>query len=166
MSVPPWLPNLVLFEDYGGNWDRYLDRLYAFFKSDFIDNQPVFRGQRLGLKRYPLSKGKEATFWHLISEGKDEDERTIDIRRCERIRWPRPTIEHETEPVIKVWEQERRGEKRIVLWLENEEYLVVLALRKGYLLPWTAFTVSLPHEKRKRQKEYEEYQRKIMATKS
>lgn len=166
MSGVSWLPSLVLFEDCGGDWERYLDELYAFFKSDFINNQPVFRGRRLGLKRFPLSKGKEATFWHLISEGKTEDERTIDIRRCERIRWPRPTIEHEVEPVVKIWEQERRGEKRIILWLENEEYLVVLAVRNEYVLPWTAFLVTLPHEKRKRQKEYEEYQRKIRATKS
>jgi hypothetical protein len=161
-----WLPDLVLFENYGGSWDHYLDALYAFFKIDFIDSQPLFQGLRLGLKRHPLSNGKEATFWHLISEGKDEAERLVDLRRCERIRWPRPTIEHANEPAIKIWETERRGEKRICLWLESEEYLVVLAQRKGYVLPWTAFLVTLPHEKRKRQKEYEEYQRKISSTKS
>lgn len=166
MSGTAWLPGLVLFEAYGGDWDGYLEALYAFFKIDFIDSQPVFKGQRLGLKRHPLSEGKEATFWHLISEGKAEDERLVDFRRCERIRWPKPTIEHADEPVIKVWENERRGEKRICLWLEVEEYLVVLAQRRGYLLPWTAFLVTLPHEKRKRQKEYEEYLRKSAAPKS
>jgi hypothetical protein len=166
MSGLSWLPDLELFENYGGDWDRYLDALYEFFKTDFIDSQPVFRGLRLGLKRHPLSMGKEATFWHLISEGKDEDERVIDFRRCERIRWPRPTIEHANEPVIKVWENERRGEKRVCLWLESEEYLAVLAQRKGYILPWTAFLVTLPHEKRKRQKEYEEFQRKNKARNS
>lgn len=166
MSEIPWLPDLVQFENSGGDWDRYLDALYAFFKMDFIDSQPVFRGKRLGLKRFPLSKGKEATFWHFISEGKDETERTIDLRRCERIRWPKPVIEHETEDTVKVWEQERRGEKRIILWFENEEYLVVLAVRNEYVLPWTAFLVTLPHEKRKRQKEYDEYQRKIRARNS
>jgi hypothetical protein len=166
MSGVSWLPSLVLFEDCGGDWERYLDELHAFFKSDFVESQPVFRGQRLGLKRYPLSKGKEATFWHLISEGKTEDERTIDIRRCERIRWPKPAIEHEAEPVVKVWENERRGEKRICLWLEAEEYLVVLAKRNGYVLPWTAYLVVLPHEQRKCQKEYEEYKRKISAQNS
>jgi hypothetical protein len=160
MSELPWLPELVLFESYGGDWDLYLDALHAFFKADFIDNQPLFQGLRLRLKRYPLSKGKEATFWHFISEGNSEDDRLIDFRRCERIRWPRPTIEHADKPEIKMWENERRGEKRVCLWLESEEYLVVLALRNGYVLPWTAFLVTHPHEKRKRQKEYEEYLRK------
>ena len=166
MSDISWLPDLVLFEDFGGDWGKYLDALYAYFKKDFVDGKPVFRGQRLGLKRHPLSQGKEATFWHMISEGKGEDERLPDFRRCERIRWPKPTIEHSGEPVIKVWENERRGETRICLWLEAEEYLVVLAKRKGYLLPWTAFMVTLPHEKRKRQKEYEAYRRNVTRPKS
>lgn len=166
MSGITMLPNLVLFENYKGDWNRYLDALYAFFKTDFIDSHPLFKGIRLGLKRHPLSKGKEATFWHLISEGKDEEERLVDFRRCERIRWPRPTIENANEPVLKVWENERNGEKRICLWLEAEEYFVVLAQRKGYILPWTAFLVTLPHEKRKRQKEYEKYQRKINGSNS
>ncbi|MNH30689.1 hypothetical protein D3C79_909980 [compost metagenome] len=45
--------------------------------------------KRLGLKRHPVIQGKEATFWHMISEGNDEAERLPDLRRCERIRWPR-----------------------------------------------------------------------------
>jgi hypothetical protein len=154
-----WLPDLILFESHDGDWERYLDALYACFREDFVDSQPVFRRQPLRLKRHPLSQGKEATFWHLISEGKNEEDRLPDFRRCERIRWPKPIIEHADEPVIKVWETERREEKRICLWLESEEYLMVLAQRKGYLLPWTAFLVTRPHEKRKRQREYEAYQR-------
>lgn len=162
MSIA-WLPGLVLFESHGGDWDRYLDVLYAFFKTDFIDSQPLFHGQRLGLKRHPLSNGKEATFWHMISEGEKEDEREIDFRRCERIRWPRPVIENEAEPEVKVWENERRGEKRICIWVETEEYLVILAERKGYLLPWTAYLVTETHRKRKLRKEYEAFRRKASA---
>jgi hypothetical protein len=39
-----WLPPLVLFEDYGGNWDQYLDVLYKFFKEAFIDSSPTLEG--------------------------------------------------------------------------------------------------------------------------
>lgn len=56
------------------------------FYLDFLDSKPVFQGRRLGLKRHPLSQGKEATFWHMISEGTTEEKRTPDFRRCERIR--------------------------------------------------------------------------------
>jgi len=49
-------------------------------------------GKRLGLKRHPMTQNKEATFWHMIQEGSVESERIPDIRRCERIRWPRPSV--------------------------------------------------------------------------
>lgn len=154
-DFPSWLPPLVLFPDYEGNWERYLEAIYNYFKQDFIDNRPFFRGHRLGLKKHPLEEGKEATFWHFIQEGPNEDNRIPDIRRCERIRWPRPVIENEDKSVIKVWENKRKNEKRILLWLERQEYLVVLAERKGYLLPWTAYLVTEEHRKKKLQKEYE-----------
>ncbi|MBI4653792.1 MAG: hypothetical protein HY752_02190 [Nitrospirae bacterium] len=156
-ELPDWLPPLVLFSDYDGNWERYLDAIYNYFKQDFINNRPSFRGRRLGLKKHPLEKGKEATFWHFIQEGPNEDDRIPDIRRCERIRWPRPVIENEDKPVIKVWENKRKNDKRILLWLERQEYLVVLAERKGYLLPWTAYLVTEEHRKKKLQREYETF---------
>jgi hypothetical protein len=67
-----WLPPLVLFS---GNWNAYLTAIYDWFKKDFIDSKPVFQGRQLGLKRLPITEGKEATFWHMISEGKNEEER-------------------------------------------------------------------------------------------
>lgn len=154
---PKWLPPLVLFSAYNGEWEKYLDALYVFFRKDFIDSRPSFRGRRLGFKKHPIEKGKEATFWHFIQEGQTEEDRIPDIRRCERIRWPKPVIEKSEDKAIKVWENIRNNEKRILLWLENREYLVVLAERKGYLLPWTAYLVTKEHQKRKLQKEYETF---------
>jgi len=155
---PEWLPPLVLLRDCGGDWTAYLDIIYACFKQDFVDSKPVFEGLRLGLKRHPLTHGKEATFWHMIQEGAIEDERIPDLRRCERIRWPRPIIEHVRAPAVKAWSNQRKGEKRICLWLEHEDYLVILADRGDYILPWTAYLVEQPHRKRKLLKEYEDFQ--------
>lgn len=149
-----WLPALALFEEYGGDWNRYLDALYAFFKRDFIDSRPAYNGVTLALKRHPVIQNKEATFWHIISEGDSEADRLPDMRRCERIRWPRPVIEHSDDTAIKIWANERRGEKRICLWLEDAEYLVILAERKGYILLWTAYAVEQEHSKKKLRKEY------------
>ncbi len=156
---PDWLPPLVLLQDYGGNWDKYLETIYAYFKRDFIDSRPAFRGIRLALKRHPVSQGKEATFWHMTSEGKDEATRTPDLRRCERIRWPRPIIEQADAKGLKVWVSVRNRENRIHIWLESEDYVVVLAKRKDYLLPWTAFLVTYEHTRRKLRKEFETFSR-------
>lgn len=154
---PEWLPPLVLFQNYGGDWTRYVEALYRYYKQDFVDSSCSFRGLRVERKRLPIEQRKEATFWHLISEGRREKDRLPDLRRCERIRWPRPIIEHADEPVIRVWENKRKRETRICIWFEDVEYLVVLALRKRYVLLWTAYPVTRSHTKRKLQKEYEAY---------
>jgi hypothetical protein len=162
VNVPPdWLPPLVLLNDYDGDWIAYLNALYAWFKKDFIDSKPIFQGKRLGLKHHPVTNGKEATFWHMIQEGKTEEDRIPDIRRCERIRWPKPIIENDANPAIKVWRNKRGREDRICLWFVQESYLVILTDRRNYILPWTAYLVEKPHRQRKLQKEYEEYWRKI-----
>lgn len=156
-DVPVWLPPLVLFCDYGGDWNAYLEAIYTWFKRDFMDSKPLFQGRRLGLKRHPLTNGKEATFWHMISEGKEEENRIPDFRRCERIRWPKPVIEHDHDPKVKYWVSVKRKEDRIHIWLEEADYLVVLADRGGYVLLWTAFLVTRQHTRRKLRKEYDTY---------
>ena len=82
---------------------------------DFVARPPSFRGRHIGLKRYPMDRGKEATFWHLISEGQVEAERLPNMRRCERIRWPRPMIHDSETNDLKIWRQERKGEQRVAI---------------------------------------------------
>ena len=154
-STPSWLPPLMPFEDFGGDWPRYLEALYAVFRSNFCGRLPDFQGRPLALKRHPLSQGKEATFWHFIQEGEVEDDRTPDLRRCERIRWPRPVIEaHADSGRVRLWCERRsargRGQEgRWQLALPDFSYLVVLADRGRFLLPWTAYHLERPHERRK-----------------
>ncbi|MDQ2086502.1 hypothetical protein RBH29_08685 [Herbivorax sp. ANBcel31] len=158
------IPEIVLFEDYEGDYFKYQNAIYQKFLKDFMHSKPVFKGEALALKRYPLFKEKEATFWHIVSEGLVESERVLDIRRCERISWPRVIIERcfKSCTKIKVWENYRKKEKRILLWCEDIEYLVVLADRKDYILFWTAYPVTESHRKRKLQKEYEGFIKKYL----
>src|SRR3954470_4913744 len=157
--MPNWLPALLRLSDCGGDWHRYREILYEAFCKDFVQSCPAFRNQAVRLKRHPVIEGKEATFWHFVTEGSNEADRMPDLRRCERIRWPRAIIERSDDPSLKVWENERHGDRRICLWLEREEYLVVLADRGTFVLPWTAYLVTEAHRKRKLQNEYEDYLR-------
>lgn len=164
MKTVTWLPNLILLSEYGSSWENYLNALYIFYTEDFIDSKPIFCGQKLAVKKYPLLDEKEATFWHIIQEGEKEEDRIPDLRRCERIRWPKPITEHCTESGIKVWENERhtkRGkETSICIWFEQVEYLIILRKRAGYNLFWTAYQVTKAHRKRKLEKEYQCYLKK------
>ncbi len=154
--TPPWLPDLVRFEDYGGDWARYLDAAYEVYRRDFVIFKASFEGRRVSLKRHPIHRGKDATFWHIVSSGAVEADRLPDLRRFERIGWPRAIIDHASDPNVLVWENTRRGDRRVCLWLPPADYLVVLAKRSTYTLLWTAYRVEREHTKRKLRKEYEQ----------
>jgi len=159
-----WLPALLRLEDANGNWTAYLEQLHACFVADFIDSKPIWPGKRVGVKRLPEHDGKSATFWHFISEGIEEAERTPDMRRCERIRWPRPLMEEfngiqpsKSNARIVWWKETRNGEDRYMLAPKDFSYIVVVVDRGKYVLPWTAFWVQYEHQRRKREQAYRRF---------
>lgn len=160
MPERTWLPALIRLVDSGNDWTVYLDVVYLMFKKDFVETTPVFEGNAVRLKRHPMKDGREATFWHLISEGFDEKSRVPHEMRCERIRWPKPVIERVPCTELKRWESKRGGETRVVIAFHDYSYVVVLAKRSGYFLPWTAYPVERNHRRAKLRKECEEYERK------
>jgi len=152
------------YSDFDGDYDRFLAAVYEIFERDFKQSRPHYHNRPITYDSR-IEEGKEATFWHITSEGETENQRIPDLRRCERIRWPRPIIEHYTDEVIRCWTDirgnvRRRNERRIVLWFYNEDFVVVLADRGRYVLLWTAYCVSRNHTRRKLMKGYEEYQKR------
>ena len=96
-----------------------------------------------------------------MQEGQIEEDRTPDLRRCERIGWLRAIIDNADDDRVKVWENERTGtkgrERSVLLWLEEEDFLVVLGKRAGYYLLVTAYQTNRDHTRRKLRREYEAY---------
>jgi hypothetical protein len=98
---------------------------------------------------------KGGRFWHCISEGPDEDQRTPDLRRCERIAWVREIIENFQDQRVMVWARRKGREQRHYLWLE-ESYLVVLGERGHRYQLITAFCTDREHTREKLRREYAE----------
>lgn len=153
------LPELIELEQFRGDFFNYLEAVYAIFERDFVYNRPMFRGQRLGLKKYPMTNGKEATFWHMTSKGDDEENRLPDLRRLERIKWPSFIINNSEHPYLKVWENTRGNKTNILILHELENYVVILRKSNGYLLPWTAYLIEHDWRKQKFIREYEDYKK-------
>jgi len=153
--IPLWLPALVRLVDFDGDWDCYLEATYEVYRRDFVLSRAVFGGERLALKRHPVAHGKDATFWHIVSSGSVEDDRLPDLRRFERICWPRAIIDNASDPAVLVWENVRRSDRRVCLWLPGADYLVVLAKRSTYTLLWTAYPTDREHTRSRLRKEYE-----------
>ncbi len=155
------LPDLIFLEHFGGDWLSFYDFVYLCFKEDFIKNPlKQFEGKKVGLKRHPLSSdNKEATFYHMTHEGQEEQCREPDIRRMERIRWPKYMMVNYKSDHLKVWRNKRGSNGNILIYHEEEGYLLVLADRGDYVLPWTAYTIEHRHRRQKVLKEYEAYKK-------
>ncbi|PIU74945.1 MAG: hypothetical protein COS76_03455 [Candidatus Portnoybacteria bacterium CG06_land_8_20_14_3_00_39_12] len=147
------LPALIL---YNGDWSKYEEVLYAVFKRDFLNSQPILKKHKVFIIKEPKFKNKEATFWHITSKGKIESERTPDIRKCERIAWIKPIIESYPHQDVKAW-LIKKGGTRVCLCYGNWEYLAVLRrIKKGFLLI-TAHPVEYNNTKRKLEKQYKDF---------
>jgi hypothetical protein len=151
-------PDLIYLGDYNGNFQDYFDAVYAIFKQHFINELPLFEGVPVSAPKYPLVDGAlHRTFYHITHEGEEEQNRTPDFSRMERIRFPKFCIEHCPHERLLVWKNERGRDTRILIFSEEQEYLVVLNERKGYNLLWTAYCVTSGRKKRKLKDEYEAY---------
>lgn len=132
-------PDLLPFTAFDGDWARYEDELYGIFINEIARGRLAFRDARVNCRRQPETEGRWAAFWHLVQEGRVEDDRTPDLRRCERIRWVRWVIENAADDAeIDEWQNTRGTEVNTLLWY-REEYLVVLAQRQDYWLLRTAY---------------------------
>ncbi|WP_461788665.1 hypothetical protein [Pedobacter sp.] len=152
------LPELVSLNDFGGDWEAYYEYTYECFQEDFVNNPlKMFQGKRINLKRHPLTDDKEATFYHLTHEGKDEQNREPDLSRMERLRWVKHMMANADNDELKVWRNRRGNDENIIIYHENEGYVVVLADRGDYVLPWTAYPVQYASRRRKLLAEYEAY---------
>jgi hypothetical protein len=159
-DLPDFLPDLLCLD---GNWEDYiLPLLYGVFERDFKMSNLCFRGLPVGFSD-KLDRGKEESFWHITHKDKSEKgkiiNRIFDPERSKRIHWVRPVIENHSEPCIKCWDYEE-GDKRIrtYLWLEEQDFLVILEKRpkKYYLV--TVFYVC--YEK-KREDLREKYKKRL-----
>ena len=140
------LPDLVRFH---GDWERYVEELYEIYMKEVVNGGLKFGGLPVRCRRHPEARGKGFGFWHVIQEGRVEEERLPDLRRCERIRWIPWIIRYAGRDSRITWWEERRGSNTdVLLWLEEEDYLVILAKRRGYMLLKTAYCTTRPHKKR------------------
>lgn len=154
-TLPPLLEN----DAFGGSWEAYLTALYEAFKEDFLcEPPPRFAGKPVFISKDPYLKGKEGTFWHLISKGPvggSEEDREPDFRKCERIKWIKYILEKETN--VKIWRTiEKKGRYRMKICYGEWEYIIILIETEAYYRLLTAYPLETQHAKRKIQKDYEE----------
>lgn len=128
MSNPPELL------PFNGDWTTYEDEIYAEYIHTVVRAGLQFAGSPVRAQFRPETRNKGFSFWHLISEAPDrdnrnEDDRIPDLDRCARIRWVAWCIENAGQPGFSWWENQRKGRTRVVIWAEEHDFAVVLEKR-------------------------------------
>lgn len=158
---PAWLTSLITLADFGGDGKAYIDHLYSIFNRDFVDSETQFRGKKVIFDNV-IEDGKFRGFTHITTEeNKATKERELCLRRCERLEWIKLMIENETDPGVLVWEQIHYTPKRVsvrtFIFIENEDFLIILNPIKGEQFLVTAIYVDYPNQKRKHLKAHKAY---------
>lgn len=154
------LPDIITLESVGGDWDRYLEAIYQEFVDCVATANLTFRELPLSCPRKPEFNGMHYSFWHLITEDlertRNDEDRTPDMRRCERVSWLAHILSHADDPEagIKCWENRRGSNTHVVLWVEEESFVIILAKRKTYYVLKTMYC----HGKRKGENLLKEWQ--------
>jgi hypothetical protein len=134
--------SLPLIYEFHGNWTTYVEELYDMYLDDIVNNTSLkFNTLPIKTRFKPMTDGKGFGFWHIISDGEEEDDRVPDMRRCESLPWVSYCISTATKPPSPVcwWRNKRGTNTHIVILNEDEDFVVVLAERKDYYLLKTAY---------------------------
>ena len=160
---PDWLEPLVRLEDFNGDTEKYIARLFELFEKDFITTSPIFRNKKVLFDKKD-DNGKPQAFTHITTEeNRQTGQRELCLRRCERIAWIKAVIKNADNEKVLVWEKEQKTSKRrdirTFLFLEEEDFLVILQeIKWGHYLI-TAIYVDNPNQKRKHLKSYTAYKK-------
>ena len=87
-------PDLIYLVNFKGDFQIYFEAVYRIFENDFIRKSFDYEGKNVTVRKYPLVDGIHRTFYHITHQGDDENNRTPDFRRMERIRFPKFVIDN------------------------------------------------------------------------
>lgn len=140
--MPDWLPEMASVNP----WTAVTyELLYGIFCRDIRDGVLKYAGYDVWIFR-DIEDGKETLFWHLTSRQKKaqkvprrkrkilppdleitDQERLPDLRRCERLPWVKPIIEHPVDPEVLAWDYEE-GDQTIktYVWIKDYDFVVIM----------------------------------------
>lgn len=152
----PALPALIEYTQFGGDWQRYIDAVFAVFYHDLIASRAHFKGLPVSIDTRMGAGGKEEGFWHLTHSG-PKHARIPDFGRCERVPWIRPLIEAVPGAAARWWRDERDGKQRDLVADPTFSFLVVLQVSGRRAVLITAIHIEYPHRRKKLEREWKDY---------
>jgi hypothetical protein len=142
LKMPDWLPAMASVNPWT---ESTYEILYEIFCRDIRDSSLKYAGHDVWIFR-DMEDGKEVIFWHLTSRKKKtekiprrkrrffpagqeetETERLPDLRRCERLPWVKPLVEHPDAQEVLAWDYEE-GDLAVktYVWIRDYDFVVIM----------------------------------------
>lgn len=150
------LPALIKLEDFNGDAKVYIENAYSIFERDFIKEQPVLFGKKVIIGKQKKENGKEMVFWHITSNDFGANYgRLPDMRRFEKIEWVAFVIKNISKiDGLLYWDKQQKRAIRTYIYLEKDDFLIILEKTKRFYILITAFHVSYKGKKKQLLKDY------------
>ena len=163
MAINEWLPKLEPYQ-CGKEWIEYSYYLYSIFEHDFIKTNPKLDKKKVQVRKYPMYNNKYEAYFHLTCKDYKigTGERSPDLKRCERIRWPKAFINNFFDRDLLVWKMPYKSVFGIILMSKSKRHIVILEERNDYYLLITAFYYDHQHSYIKKLKEYDKNRDKFV----
>lgn len=138
------MPALPAFVSVDGSWGEIRARLYAHFEECFkCSPRRNIRGKPLIFDARRVDSDLEEGFWHVVSRGKGDDRR-LDTERARRICWLKPLLDGDLTGVSRWATNEGHGVIKLYYWIEDENFVLILAEKPKVVALVTAFFIDKP----------------------
>ncbi len=142
--MPEWLPEPLNVNPWT---EHTYDMLYRVFCRDIRDTALFYEEKRIWI--FPdIEDERETIFWHLTtreekahriprrkqrhykpeqSHDPETKVRYPDMRRCEKLNWIKPLIEHSYEHEVLAWDyEEGDGSVKTYIWIKDCDFVVIM----------------------------------------
>lgn len=158
-------PELIEFNDFG-DYHEYEKALLEIYERDLWKGNLTFNSLNVKPrvhKKFEISgRSLDWTFAHFTSKGPVDDDRELDLTRCERMGFIKPILDNAHLDCVKVWENSRLNKKNqpvvsVVLWCECVNIKLVITRYKDYYVITTFYLIRGEHKIKKHEEEYAQY---------
>jgi hypothetical protein len=155
MPFAPWLPPVHAYAPYAGDWRTFIQDLHGMFVAAFGPGIAL-AGKNVWYYTYiDPDWGYEEGFCHIITEVDHTKARNLDIPRAEKVPWCSAYINNYATAEVRLWRQRRDSKNRVVLWVPEDDYAVILEERGNSWRLVTAFANLTNHRCESFEREWE-----------
>jgi len=152
-----WLPPLVTLTAHSGDVIFYTETIYTHFQNDLVNSSVTIFGKPVKVSSKLEADNRHERFWHTITDPHNPQVSDIKEKRAERICWIKAVLDNWLRPEVLIYERMKSKDKKLYLFIPEQNYMVVLTEEKKAYYFNTAFHIDYTYKLEEYEREYKKY---------